>query len=370
MLKKLAVKNFRNFSDWFELDLKTDRAFEFNTHVVVDNTIKHSMIYGKNGQGKSNVGLALLDITCHLTDPTIMDSLRSNYISALTSLPLAEFVYEFSIDGVDVVYKYGKEACDAAIYEELFIDGRKVIDIDRRKSNIAKYDFDGDDSLKDDFTERKVSAVRYVNSNALLDKSTINDTFFKFMEFVEGMIFFRTLSRMKDYHGQPVDSKRISQTIIEQDKLEDFEKFLNESGVECKLQKSGPPGQEFIEFVFDGRNIQFSLVASTGTLSLGIFYFWYLKLLSGKIFFAYIDEFDAYYHFSLSKRVVDLISKLDCQSIITTHNISLMSNNVLRPDCYFELKNQQLVPLHKLSNREIRKGHNLEKMYRSGAFDE
>ncbi|WP_172380939.1 AAA family ATPase [Vibrio sp. Vb339] len=370
MLTKLAVKNFRNFNDWFEIDLKTDKAFEFNTHAVVNNTIKHSMIYGKNGQGKSNVGLALLDITCHLTDATVMTSLRANYRNALTSSPIAEFVYEFSIDGVNVVYKYGKEACDEAIYETLLIDGRSVIEIDRRISNIAKYDFDGNDSLKNDFTERKISAVKYVSSNALLDKSKINDTFFKFMEFVDGMIFFRTLNRTKDYHGQPVDSKRISQTIIEQDKLDDFEKFLNDSGVECKLKKSGASGEEIIEFMFEGRNIEFSLVASTGTMSLGIFYFWYLKLLSGKISFAYIDEFDAYYHFSLSKRIVDLVSHLDCQSIITTHNISLMSNNVLRPDCYFELRKEKLKPLHKLGIREIRKGHNLEKMYRSGAFDE
>ncbi len=370
MLTKLSVQNFRNFDEWFEFNLKTDKAYEFSTHAIDKDTIKHSMIYGKNGQGKSNLGLALLDITCHLTDATIMSSLKTNYRNAHSNLSLAEFVYEFCIDGISVIYKYGKEACDVVIYEELTIDGITVIEIDRRKSDIAKYSFDGDNSLKNDFTGRPISAVRYVNNNALLDKSDVNNTFFKFMEFVDGMIFFRTLTRSKDYQGQPVDSNRISQTIIEQDKLKDFEAFLNDSGVECKLQKSGPSDKEYIEFVFDDRNIEFSLVASTGTMSLGNFYYWYLKLLSGEITFAYIDEFDAYYHFSLSKQIVDLISKLDCQSVITTHNISLMSNNVLRPDCYFELKKQQLVPLHELSSREIRKAHNLEKMYRSGAFDE
>ena len=116
--------------------------------------------------------------------------------------------------------------------------------------------------------------------------------------------------------------------------------------------------------------MEFSLVASTGTMSLGIFYYWWLKLESGLLKFAYIDEFDAYYHFSLSKLIVKKLSAINCQCVLTTHNTGIISNNLLRPDCYFQIDHKKIAPLYQLSDRELRKAHNLEKMYRSGAFNE
>ncbi len=370
MLAKLSVKNFRNFNDWFEIDLRTEKSYEFSTQAIRDNKVNHGVIYGKNGHGKSNLGLALLDITCHLTDTTVISSLKVNYLNALSESKLAEFKYEFDFDGIEVVYQYSKKACDEAVFEQLVIDGITVIEFDRKKSNSAIYQLEGSAGLKNDFTGRNISPVKFVNSNALLDDNTINQTFYKFVKFVDGMVFFRTLNRVKEFHGQPIDSKRISQTIIDQGMLKDFEAFLNESGVNCQLKQSGAKGEEVIEFDFNGKGIEFSFAASTGTMSLGNFYYWYLKLKTGDISFAYIDEFDAFYHFSLSKRIVKLVSELSCQSIITTHNSTLLSNNLLRPDCYFVLDKNCLTPIYQLTNREIRKAHNLEKMYRSGAFDE
>jgi AAA15 family ATPase/GTPase len=370
MLKKLSVKNFRNFKEWIEIDLTTDKAYEFSTKAISDGIVKHGIIYGKNGHGKSNLGLAILDIASHLTDGSLISTVKTNYINANSIDKIAHFKYEFIFDGVDVVYEYGKEKCEQVIYEILTIRGEKVISIDRRISDIAEYRLAGSSALKNDFSGRSISAVKFVGANSLLDENKINQTFLTFLKFVEGMVFFRTLSRAREFQGLVVDSQRISQSIIEQDKLIEFEAFLNSSGIECSLQKAGQDGDEIIEFIFKDRNIEFSQVASTGTMSLGNFYYWYLKLLSGEISFAFIDEFDAYYHFSLSKNIVELVSNLNCQSIITTHNSSLMSNNILRPDCYFVLDDSKLTPLYKLSDRELRKAHNIEKMYRSGAFDE
>jgi AAA15 family ATPase/GTPase len=63
------------------------------------------------------------------------------------------------------------------------------------------------------------------------------------------------------------------------------------------------------------------------------------------------------------------------QTILTTHNTSLLSNELSRPDCSFimhrSVENDETIQISSLSNlteREIRKVHNLEKMYRSGAF--
>ncbi len=60
----------------------------------------------------------------------------------------------------------------------------------------------------------------------------------------------------------------------------------------------------------------------------------------------------------------------DSQVILTTHNTSLMSNDLLRPDCYFLMYKDKINPLSELTDKELRLAHNIEKMYRAGAFGE
>ena len=66
MLAKFSVKNYRGFSERIEWDLSTPNNYEFNTEVIKDGIIKNGIIYGPNGSGKTNFGLALFDIVPHL----------------------------------------------------------------------------------------------------------------------------------------------------------------------------------------------------------------------------------------------------------------------------------------------------------------
>lgn len=372
MLIELSIKNFRNFGDWFKFDLSTDRSYEFNIHSVYEKekVVRHGIIYGPNGGGKSNLGFALLDVTCHLNDKSVINSLKSNYLNAESSSQIAEFIYKFLFDGVSVEYRYGKSDFSTLVYEKLIINNQVCIELDRSISEKATFNMSGAESLKNNFSNSKISAVKYVYSNALLDDDAINIAFEKFIEFVDGMVFFRSLNRSSEHTGQNIDSKRISHAIIQADKVKEFENFLNESGVECKLKVAGAFDEEIIEFSFENRSVEFSLAASTGTISLGIFYYWWMQLESGKLSFAFIDEFDAFYHFELSRLIVKMISNVKCQVIMTTHNTSIMTNELLRPDCYFELKDKKIHALPLLTERELRKAHNLEKMWRSGALSD
>ena len=85
----------------------------------------------------------------------------------------------------------------------------------------------------------------------------------------------------------------------------------------------------------------------------------------------FMDEFDAYYHFALSARIIELIKKhRNLQAIFTTHNTFLMSNRILRPDCYFMMEGGRLKSYtEKADGRELREGHNLEKIYRNGGLN-
>ena len=84
----------------------------------------------------------------------------------------------------------------------------------------------------------------------------------------------------------------------------------------------------------------------------------------------FIDEFDAFYHVNLAKRVVEELLKLNVQAILTTHDTTIMTNDLLRPDCYFVLSEGKIKSLPDLTEKELRQAHNLEKMYRAGAFNE
>ena len=60
---------------------------------------------------------------------------------------------------------------------------------------------------------------------------------------------------------------------------------------------------------------------------------------------------------------------MNCQAILTTHNTSIMTNDLLRPDCYFFMSETDIKPMYRLTDTELRKAHNIEKMYKAGAFD-
>ncbi|XQU07450.1 AAA family ATPase [Halomonas sp. LY9] len=241
-----------------------------------------------------------------------------------------------------------------------------MLAIDRRQSTLADVRLQGAESLKSDVGDSNISLLKYVDNNAILDESTVNKHFKELLRFIEGMVFFRSLSstRTGEYVGRNIGVERLSQSIIDSGSVEDFEIFLNDAGIECSLSvDTATNGENAIHFNFGAKKIEFGSAASTGTLSLGIFYFWWLRFQREDVTFAYIDEFDAFYHHALASSIVEKVSESQCQTIMTTHNTGVMSNDLLRPDCYFVLE-KNIKPLTALTDKELRKAHNLEKIYK------
>ena len=71
----------------------------------------------------------------------------------------------------------------------------------------------------------------------------------------------------------------------------------------------------------------------------------------------------------LAFEVCKQLFNLNCQVFTSSHNTYLMTNDLLRPDCNFILQNNKIKPLHACTEKELRFGHNIEKLFRAGAFE-
>lgn len=367
MIKKISVKNYKGFKDEISLDFSDYKEYQFNTFAIKNNLIKSAIIYGKNGTGKSNFGIALFDLTIHLIDKQRNEIQVSNYLNGDSDEEYATFYYEFLIDNINFKYEYKKKDAQTLIYESLIINDEKVFSYNFLNN---KGDFDGlnvvdAQSLKIQ-QSINMSVLRYIAFNANISE---NNPIAKLMDFINNMLWFRTTTDGNQYIGLEKGLNLLTVSIIELDKVKEFEEFLRSNGVDYKLKvNKDAVGNSVLVVEYKYRDFNFFDIASHGTRVLLLYFYWILKLK--KASFVFIDEFDAFFHTFLSEKIFLSISKrIESQLIITTHNTDLMSNNILRPDCYFVLSNGKLTSLPNCTERELREGHNLAKMFRAGEFD-
>ena len=370
MLRKFKVSNFKSFGKNFELDLTDVNGYEFNKDSIKNGAVNNAIIYGHNGVGKSNLAFAIFDIIEHLTDKERNEHLYKNYLNAACDSKEASFYYEFLINTKIVVYEYKKTDYKTIAYERFLIDGQELAIFDRTSDTQAKIQFKGAETLKTAIDNTELSILKYVKNNSELERNEVNTVFADFFTFIDRMLYFRSLQE-NVYQGLDVGSADILENIVKRNNVADFETFLNTAGIECKLAVVKGVNRNTIAFDFNnGKQIPFHEIASSGTLALGLFYFWFQTLKeSSKVSFLFIDEFDAFYHHSLSELVVKKLKETGVQFILTTHNTSIMTNELLRPDCYFTMTKKQIRSFANSTEKELREAHNIEKMYKAGSFD-
>lgn len=368
MLTKFEVSNFKCFDKVLRFDLSDPKSYAFNPGCIKNGNINCAMVYGYNGSGKSNLGWAIFDIIEHLTDRNRLERPYQHYTNAANPSKEVNFKYEFLIGGKTVIYEYCKTDYKTLVSEILWIDGRQVIKFDRRGGNEnLEVALDGAGGLNTLIKDPQLSAVKYVRNNSSLEENEVNETFVGFFSFVDRMLFFRSLED-RTYIGLDRHQGSLSSYIINNNKVDDFQKFLNEAKVKCKLAVVDVMDEKKLAFDFGDKKILFSEIMSTGTSALMLFYCWYQHILSSEVSFVFIDEFDAFYHHELSRLVIQKLKESGVQFVVTTHNISIMSNDLMRPDCLFLINGTKMLPLSKCTDRELREAHNIEKIYKSGAF--
>lgn len=380
MLKKFTLKNYKNFKDEISIDFENTAGYQFSTDCITDGTISKMLIYGRNATGKTNLGKALINIC------TTMFGVRHYgdtgvFLNADSVDETAAFSYEFGFENNELVYRYARFSNQELRNEELLIN-RKIIfscDFENNKFDFSNLKFinaetasidrylqsvDIDD--EEELQGPRLPFLRWLISNVALNNDSI---LIKLSNYTRRMIMITAGNAMLRIPRRMNDT--FYELLEDSNRLKDLEDFLNEMGIECKLilQKL-PDGQRELYFGHE-KLVPFYETASSGTLALVDLY----RRLIPKNWtpsFIYLDEFDAFYHYEMSEKVVNFFKRRypKCQIIMTSHNTNLMTNRLIRPDCLFILsKTGTLTSLCNATERELREGHNLEKMYISGEFD-
>lgn len=366
MLIKFAVTNFRGFKNRIEWDLSHPANYEFNKTAIKDGIIKNGIIYGPNGSGKTNFSLALFDIENHLSPKWKKIDYYVNFIYAGDKNGIVTFEYTFRFGSNDVYYTYAKNAVGALVKERLCVDNNIIFE---RRSNffsIDKTQFPMGDSVIQNLGDNanNVSIINFLLTSYPLSEEHY---LIKLNKFVNSMLWFRNLD-VREFIGLETNITMLDEFIIANNLLDDFSVFLqNVGGQKFQFAKHNPTDKQILCKI-DDDVVPFHLLASTGTHSLQLLYFWIKRMNEAS--FVFIDEFDAFYHFRLAFEVCKRLFAMDCQIFTSSHNTYLMTNELLRPDCNFILNNNKIKCLADCTDKELRFGHNIEKIYRAGAFYE
>jgi SMC domain-containing protein len=370
MLIEFKVEGFKNFEKELIFDLTKTRNYTFSENAVKDGIVKTGLIYGINGSGKSNLGSAIFDIILHLSEKEKYLELYYNYLSLTNSNTMAKFYYKFKFGNDILEYEYQKDKPQNLVNEVVKINSKLISEYDYL-SNKFKLNLEGTENLNKNLNGNNISFIKYINNNINPEPSTkqfkIKEIISTFLKFVDNMLLFSSLDG-NFYQGFKKGGRSISEEIINRGKLKDFENFLRVAGIDYTLIEKEVGKEKRIYCKFKNGEVDFFEIASRGTKSLTLFYAWLIRL--NDVSFVFIDEFDAFYHVNLAKRVVEELLKLNVQAILTTHDTTIMTNDLLRPDCYFVLSEGKIKSLPDLTEKELRQAHNLEKMYRAGVFNE
>ena len=370
MLIEFKVEGFKNFEKELVFDLSKTRNYNFNENAIKDGIVKIGLIYGINGSGKSNLGLAIFDIILHLTDKEKIINLYDYYLNLTDTNIMAKFYYKFKFGNDILEYEYQKDKPQNLVSEVVKINNKLISEYDYL-TNKFELNLEGTENLNKNLNGNNISFIKYINNNINPEIDSelfkIKKIIEKFINFVDNMLFFASLNG-NFYQGFKKGVENLHEIILSKGKLKDFENFLKEAGIFYKLIEKKIGKDRRIYCKFRSGEVDFFEIASKGTCSLTLFYSWLISL--DKVSFVFIDEFDAFYHVDLAKRVVEELLKLNVQAILTTHDTTIMTNDLLRPDCYFVLSEGKIKSLPDLTEKELRQAHNLEKMYRAGAFNE
>ncbi len=364
MISKFIVENFKGFFEPLVLDF-TANNYCFNQNLISNGLVNKAILYGENGIGKSSLGIALFDIISHFTDKEKMNGIYlQNYTNLDNLNKPVKFTYYFKFGNELIEYYYEKKNQNYLLKEKLIVNRKTIVDYNYFDIEQQFVDSQAIGSLNIDLIDNKLSIIKYIYRNT---PSNTIPAITKMMNFCENMLWYRSLSEGNSYSGFTNGTASLTEKLYECGKVAEFQQFLKENGLDYKLKFESVNGTHALYALFKDGKVPFETVASTGTMALFLFFIWKITAFD-KISFLFIDEFDAFLHFEASESLIQVLSDCNFQLMLTTHNTNLLNNKLTRPDCCYIMTKNKITNFCNATDRELREGHNLEKLFKSGEF--
>lgn len=365
MLKRFSVRGFRTFEKEVTLDLSRTRDYKFNEQDVRNGIVNNGLVIGRNASGKSNLARAISDVSdvfyrMRWGSDVAEDEL---FLNADGDSDFASFKYVFQFGEQEVTYQYDRMQDGAFCHETLLLGDDLVFDFDNAVPGLNGGDLSlvGAQDVNWEYNDAYLCLLSYIINTIPADRLGVLGELSRFVGSI--LVYDLNRSRMDNFESSV-------RRIVQQGKTEEFESFLRRFGVDEHLVESaGADGRRSIYSKHAQRLIPFADACSSGTRMLLRLFSRYV--LSPQKSLCFFDEFDAYCHFEMAEELMRFFGEsTDCQTICSTHNTSLVKNDVMRPDCVFLLSDDKtLASLSDRTSRELRQGHNIEKLYRNGEFN-
>ena len=407
MLINFKVKNFRSIKDEVILDMQATKDKTSKEQAVFEvgkiALLKSTAIYGPNASGKSNIIKAFA-----VFHKMILESmLRSNVnidlpneyfkLNSETENKPSFFEMKFLID--DKVFLYGfeidkKKVCAEWLKQE---KGNKIL-FERTEQEIKlnKYFKEATATLKKQTAERVLFLSILAANNGEISKSVVK--LIQKMNVISGTQRGNTLNfSFSQFLGNSKVSERMKEFILKADfgvvDIKASQKMISAKQVqnipdkfkEVFFKEDSKIAERSLKFLHKKYNtngkevgnepLDFFAEESDGTQQMFALSAPFIDTLeNGKVLF--IDEIDASLHPLLCQYLISLFNSKEknsknAQLIFTTHDISLLKEELLRRDqIYFTDKNKiGATKLFSLSDISERKGVDFAKRYLEGRYD-
>lgn len=330
MLTRIAIDNYMNLA---------------TTSFILDS--KNAVIYGENGVGKTN-----LCRTMSLLKKMLFSILSYEGASSLELSNCSLAYYFSSTDQLCYTIKFDHRG--ALCFEELQINN----------TTLYAYSHSSNDYLSECFEDYKLSKpdvgdyIAYDIIMPILRLMFNSGNCTGAIKKMMSEIFSWTI-----IDGVNLCTKKV--TITQPYETTVLNGLLDKTGIHLDLRTNN---DSELTLMLDTRKgyLPFNKVASTGeraivNLALEINRHKACSLLC-------IDEFDAFYHYNLAKRMLlEVIPQLGDQYILTTHNTSFL--NLIDYNTIYILNKSGCHHLTELTNRKLIPGLNFEHLFRAGEFN-
>lgn len=367
MLLRFSVSGYRGFDGPIEIDFTDKKNYQFGKDCVRGEVLDKIVIVGGNGVGKTNFGYALVDIITTVTgftrDIGQMDA--RCFLNGYSRDGRAEFCYEFINRGSRIEYSYSKDSPASILSERLVVDRSTLFDYSVSDPASGTYDLDRLGLTTDDIigVDGSASLIRICSERR---RSSNDPSVEAVWRFARQALYYRAMWKKDEHIGLMDTDDDVEGYIIGNGYLGEFLDFLKDVGLDCGDIRSS--GRELVIRTGE-KDIPFADAASRGTMLMCRLFCW-IKRCRDSEALIFFDDFDDMFHFATARAaIMKIISSNRSQCVFVTHNSGLITNDFLRPDCCFILESGKLSSLASRTEKDIRKGHNLEKMLRDGVFD-